>query len=509
MKFLIEFSQSNLSKFRQFIKLCNKTFTKTGIIMTIENDIKIRVAPDPFSISDQVARSEFETKAMEIYKNFTFIEYPLISINSSKKCSTYNTMELKVREKNNDKNNNQGEDTSNNNIVTFRISREEFNDLNDLLNNSFISSCELTIKAANKPDFLKKEESKNYSNAYLSIFDKSKNSIKSGILFKPLKIPIKIIDYEDDFLGYNYQDKENYNYNPNLGNYLYHSPIKSKFLKKFCSMASSNFNKNIYFYSFKERDPNEKFDKNHLIISYLNNSFFVGCFICNNIYAPDPNTSIYLEQLKKIYKITLNSEIIIKLLKNFVNDPKNPDYIAVWTKGLVMKTDYILENDDENFGNINQNGEEIHSEEEEISENESNPVILLKSLIYYPYEIEVIEYDEKEDENNLSKKEYILSLIEDNIDDKHEELNKSFDCSLDDINGKDISFDDNNFFNDDEDEENKKENNIQENNNDISNGEENNEEKNGENNKKKKKKNQKIKKSKKVKKKDKNENKDD
>ena len=36
MKFLIEFSESNLQKFRNFIKLCNKTFTKSGIIMTIE-----------------------------------------------------------------------------------------------------------------------------------------------------------------------------------------------------------------------------------------------------------------------------------------------------------------------------------------------------------------------------------------------------------------------------------------------------------------------------------------
>lgn len=508
MKFLIEFSQSNLSKFRQFIKLCNKTFTKTGIIMTIEKDIKIRVAPDPYSISDHFSRSEFETKVMEIYKNFTFIEYPLISINNSKKSSTYNTMEIKTREKNNDNNNiQQGDNSSNKNILTFRISKEEFNELNNLLNNSFISSNELTIKAANKPDFLKKEESKNYSNAYLSIFDKSKNSIKSGILFKPLKDPVKIIDYEDDFLGYNYQDKDNYNINPNLGSYLYHSPMKSKFLKKFCSMASSNFNKNIIIYTFKERDPNEKFDKNNLIISYLNNSFFVGCFIFNNIYIPDPNISIYLDQLKKIYKITLNSEIIIKLLKNFVNDPKNPDYIAVWTKGLVMKTDYIIENDDENCVNINQNGEGnlFGQEQEEISENEINPVILLKSFIYYPNEIEVIEYDENEDKNHLSKKDYILNLIEDNIDDKHEELNKSFDCSLDDIGGKDISFDENNFFNE-EDEDNKKENIMQENNNDISNDEE----KSEENNIKKKKKNvQKIKKSKKVKKKNKNENKDD
>ena len=499
MKFLIEFSQSNLSKFRQFIKLCNKTFTKTGIIMTIENDIKIRVAPDPFSISDHFSSSEFETKVMEIYKNFTFIEYPLISLNNSKKNSTYNSMETKVREKNEDKNNNQGVDL-NKKILTFRIAREEFNELNNLLNNSFISSNELTIKAANKPEFLKKEESKNYSNAYLSIFDKSKNSIKSGILFKPLKEKIKIIDYEDDFLA-NYQDNDSFNSNSNLGSYLYHSPMKSKFFKKFCSMASGNFNKNINIYTFKERDPKEKLDKNHLIISYLNNSFYIGCYFFRGPYITDPNSTFYLEQLKKIFKITLNSEIIIKLLKNFVNDPKNPDYIAVWTKGLVMKTAYTLEDEDVNLENFNQNGEGdlFEQEHEESSENELNPVILLKSLIYYPNEIEQIEYDENEDENHLSKKEYILNLIEDNIDDKHEELNKSFDCSYDDICGKDISFD-GNFFNDEDDEKE----NIQENNNNISNDEE----KTKENKKKKKKDEQKIKKPK-GKKKNKNENKAD
>ena len=515
MKFVIEFSQSNLSKFRQFIKLCNKTFNKTGIIMSIIKDIDIRVCADPFSISDQFLHSEFETKAMEIYKSFTFIEYPLISINTSKKNSTYNTMEVKLTERNNNQNMNQEGDTLKKDGLTFRISREEFNDLNNLLNNSFTSSSELTIKAANKPDFLKKEEAKNYSNGYLSIFDKSKNSIKSGILFKPLKKFIKIYDYEDDFLSYNEQDKDNYNINPNLGNYLYHSPMKSKFLKKFCSMASGNFNKNINIYTFKERVPNEKFDKNHLIISYLNNSFFVGCFIRNNDYVPNANTSIYLEQLKKIYKITLNYEIIIKLLKNFVNDPKNPDYMAVWTKGLVMKTNYAIENDVENFENGNQNNQNAEGdpfEQEEISENENDvtPVIILKSLIYYPNEMEVIEYDEKEEEENkLSKKDYVLNLIENNIDDAHEELNnKSFDCSLDDIGEKDISLDDNIFFNDDDDDENKKENNIQENkenNGDISNDEE----KTEENKKKKKKSGQKMKKPKKDKKKNKNENKDE
>ena len=454
MKFLIEFSQSNLYKFRQFIKLCSRTFGKTGIIMTIIKDSIIRVAPDPFSISDKFDIVNFETSAMEIYKSFSFIEYPLISSNDQPKNFTYDKLELIVRSKKIENNNNQH--NPNECMVTFRIAKEELIDLNNLLNNSFISSSELTIKATNKPDFLKKTGAQNYTSAYLSIFDKSKNSIKSGILCKPLKQPIEIYDYEDQMLN------SGINSNNNLGEHLYSSQIRSKFLKKFCMMASNNMNKSIIMYTFKERDPKEKFNKNHLIISYLNNCFCLGCFIYNQ--NDDPNNMAYLEEFKKIYKITLNSEIIIRLLKNFQSAPTNPDYISVYTKSIVMKTSYVMENNMyENEQNIKNDGDEnlFEQEQEENSDNEQIEIsITLKSLIYYPNNIEVIEYDEKEDENQMSKKEYVLSLIDENIDDKHEELNKSFDYSLDDIGGKDFGIGDNNLF--DEDEEIEKENDIKE-----------------------------------------------
>ena len=460
----MEFSHLNLSKFRQFIKLCCKTFIKTGIIMTIENK-KIRVAPDPFSISDQFDHSSFETKVMEIYKNFTFIEYPLISQKESSKNSTYNILELKIRQ-NNENNFNQNNHSLNGKI-TFRIAKEEFIELNNLLNNNFISSNELTIKAAKKPDLPKKEESKNYSNAYLSIYDKSKNSTKSGILFKPLKRSKDIYDYEDGE-GVVNSDSQGIEVlsNVNLGNHLYSSQIKSKFLKKFCSMATNKFNKNIYIYTFIEKESGNIFNQNHLIFSYLNNEFCTGCYINNNSYMNDSNNSTYLQELKKIYKITINSEILIKLLKNFNNDQNNPDYISLWDKGLVLKTDYALENEIvQNENNANKEGIKnlFGKEQEEISDNEENDIkyIILKSLIYYQNNVEVIEYDENEDENNISKKEYVLSLIQDNIDDKHEELNKSFDLSFDGIKGKDISID-NNFFDDDEFMEEKNENDIYE-----------------------------------------------
>jgi hypothetical protein len=53
MKFKIEFSGNNLLKFRSFIRMCNKIFTKTGIVMTIVKNEHIRVAADPFNITDK------------------------------------------------------------------------------------------------------------------------------------------------------------------------------------------------------------------------------------------------------------------------------------------------------------------------------------------------------------------------------------------------------------------------------------------------------------------------
>ena len=475
MKFLIEFSESNLQKFRNFIKLCNKTFTKSGIIMTIEKNKFIRVAPDPFSISDKFERDYFETKIMELYKNFTFIQYDLNPLSQSKKNSTYNKLELKISNRNFN-NINQNEDSLNENIITFRIALEELNKLNEMLQTNFLFSNQLTIKAAAKPDFMNNEESKNYSNTYLSIFDKPTNSIKSGILFKPLKYFFKIIDYEDEDYA---ELRDSNNKISNLGNHLFCSIIKSKFFKKFCTMASKNFNKIMEIYTFKQRDIKEKVDKNHLIISYLNNSFSIGYFLSNNLIPH--NNIINLEEFKKIYKIKINSEILLKLLKNFNFENDNPDLISIWTKGLVMKTEFILDNSFEDIENNNihnnnnyienNDGEDNYLEEED-SENIKS-YMFIKSLIYYINAIEIIDYDENDDEKHISKKKYVLDLIDNNIDDMHEELNKSFDYNIeDDINDikekKDIIRGGSQFL-DDEDEI-EKENNEEKN--DISNDEE-------------------------------------
>ena len=497
MKFLIEFTQLNLVKFRSFIRLCNKTFSKSGIIMTIEKNSSIRVAPDPFSISDKFQKDYFETKVIEIYKYFAFIDYPLIPPIPPIKHSTYHSMDLKLTEKYKNQNNNiliQEDDFLKKNIlVTFRISREELNKLDDLLQTNFLDSDHLTIKATAKPDFMNIEESKNYSNAFLSIFDKPTNAIKSGILFKPLKVPFSIKDYEDFDSEIEKEDKCQ-GTNIFLGDFLFGSYIKSKLFKKYCAMANKNVNKNLIIYNFKQRDPEEKADKNNLIISYLNNSFCLGYYLNTNLTNEEINYKKNIEQFKKIYKITINSDILLKMLKHFKNDDDNPDYLAIWTKALVMKTDYFMTNNFDVNENNNKNnnifsidGEENSCEQEQNSEEGVHNIFYmrLKTFIYYLKDTELLDYCEKDDENSMIKKEYVLNLIDNNIDDKHEELNKSFELSYNDIKDSDYYRGNENdlFFEEEED-------------NDVSNNEDNDE--------KEKKKVQKKKKNKKNKKKGEN-----
>ena len=461
MKFLIEFSKRNLVKFRSFIKLCNKTFSKSGIIMTIKKNINIRVAPDPISISDKFERDYIITKTLELYKYQIYMEYTLVpSSPNSFINSTYNRLELKMT-KNDDVNSN--DNYYNNEIVTLRISRDQFNKLNELLQTNFISSEKLTIKAIHIPDFLKNtKEVANYNNAYLSIFDNSANSIKSGILFKPIKKPYEISDYEDEEYDNNISYNNNDN-NENLGNLLYSNPIKTKFLKKFCSSVSKNFKKILNFYIFKEKDLKNNCIKQYLVISYLNNSITFG-----NLYNFDNYNND--EDLEKIYKFTINSELLNKQLKNCINDSNNPDYISIYENGLILKTNVYMNNEFDEEENI-QNDLENGAEEKEEKNEEIIPYMRIRMFNYFNLEKEIITY--KEDENsNKDIKKFVMNLIQNNIDDKHEELNKSLD--LNDIGGEvEIYREDNLSL----DEENDNENSLEEKN-DLSNDEGKNKEEN-------------------------------
>ena len=259
MKFIIEFSNNNLLKFKSFIRMCNKIFTKTGIIMTIIKNEKIMVAPDPFSITDQFLYDYCSVKTLEIYKNYLFLEYFLIdSSNNSQKNSTYNKMDLKTTTTNSIL-----KPDEENRILSFRICREELNKLNELLQNNFQYSNQLTIKATPIPDFMKnKPEMPSYTKAYLSIFDKPANATKSGIFFKPLKRPYHIIDIEDEM-----EDDEN----KILGHFLYNNVIKTKSIRKFGILANKNKNKIINMFHYKEKDINENSVKSYLYFSHFSN----------------------------------------------------------------------------------------------------------------------------------------------------------------------------------------------------------------------------------------------
>jgi hypothetical protein len=477
--------------------------------MTITKNDNIKVAADPFGINEKFQHDYCESKAIEIYKYLLFIEYPLISSLDNKfKNSTYNKLELRVTKKNQKNNNliNQDDNTCQEDILSFRITKEELNKLNELLQTNFQSSEQLTIKATPIPEFMKNtEEVQNYS-GFLSIFEKPTNSIKCGILFKPIKKYYKINDYEDIMENDSVFENEN---NTHLGNILFCGIMKTKFFKKFCGLASKNFKKNLNIYSYKERDIEQKCDKTYLIISYLYNSFTLGNII-NYIHNPNKISNEKIDEFNRIYKIEINSELLLKLLKNFYNDSNNPDFIALWSNGLVMKTNFTIQYNFENFENNNNtdffdDGEAVFNNQNENintdDEEETLRYMGIKSIIFFDKEADIIEYkNENSENNNMEKKKFIMNLIKNSIDECHEELNKSLDLSLDDIEDKDKYRDNNDLLFDEDEDENANENSIKEYN-DISEDDKSEDEDNKKKNKKKK--SEKAKKQKKSRKKNK------
>ena len=440
MKFLIEFSDNNLIKFRSFIRMCNKIFYKTGIIMTITKDKQIKVVCDPFNISDKFQHDYCTNKTIEIYRNLIFVEYLLIpKENNSQKNSTFDKLDLKTtkKQKNDEP---QNEDK----ILTFRISREELNKLNDLLQNTFQSSNQLTLKATEIPEFMKNEK-QNYSNAFLSIFDKPSNAIKSGILFKPLKKPYIIQDYEDEM------DNDENGENNVLGELLFSSIIKSKYIRKFASIASKNENKKINFYIYKDNDLKEHNVKIYLILSYLTNSFDVGCYIENN----NNNDEDSDEEFNNINKYEINGDLLIKMLKNFSNDVNNPDYISLWSQGLVIKTNFTLRfNFDEpanNEGNNFFENDGQNSENNNDNQEDNISYMTIKAFKLFENKVDIIPFEGIDINNEKEKRNFILKLIANNVDDKHEELNKSLDLS--DISGM-VYRNNNSFMEEDEEDDN-------------------------------------------------------
>lgn len=425
MKFQIEFSSTNLLKFRLFIKMCCKTFSKSGIIMTITDGEHIRVVADPFNISDQFNRDFCITKSIELYKNYIFIEYPLIPMNNnSAKNSTFNTLIIRI-----------SKDEDSDKILTFRLDHEQLEKLNDLLQTNFLSSDQITIKACPTPDFIKKKVI-NCSKCYLTIFDNSKNSTKSGILFKSLKKPYIINDYEDEM-----ENGEN----KLLGKYLFSSIIRTKIIKRFALLASKNSNKNMNLYLYKENDLKEGNIKSFLYFSYFSNSFYIGRYVHNDEKSDE-------DQFKNIHKIPISSDILLKILKNFNDDINNPDFISVWTKGFVFKTNFTLKYEDENNEQNNYEENENLILNEIANEVENRSYMLIKAFKIFEKEAEILKFENLNGEDGLEKRKYILNMIENNVDEKHDdELNKSLDLS--DIEDGDIFRGNNSLMNEDDEEE--------------------------------------------------------
>ena len=437
MKFLIEFSGNNLLKFRSFIRMCNQVFTKSGIIVTLVKDSKIRVAPDPYNISDQFNYYSCATDSIDIYKYSIFIEYPLRQWDeNSQKNSTFNKLELKTtKPKNQDANLDNVDNVDK--VLTFRMTLEQLKILNKLLQESFINSESITLKAEKITEsFEIKFEAKNYKGACLTISNNEKNSKKSVILFKPLRRPYKIEDYEDDF---EMEDDEN----KILGKFIFSRTISTKKLKKFVIMAQKNSNKIINLYSYKENDKEEKSIKSYLFISYLCYFIYLGKYIINENINP--------EEFKNIYKIQISSEKLTKILKNFNGDSYNPDFISVWSKGIVFKKNYKLRyNFEDKEKNIEENNFQNSQNEDENFEEDID-FMTVKAFIIFEKNTEIINFEGINIDNGYEKKQYIIKLIKNDVDDKHEELNKSLDLS--DIDDGVIFRRNNSLMDEDEDED--------------------------------------------------------
>jgi hypothetical protein len=394
--------------------------------MTITKGQKIMVAADPFNICEQFQIDYQITKAIEIYKNYCFVQYFLIDASeNSPKNTTYDKLELKTTK--NEKVNLNPE--SKDQIITFRISREELNKLNELLQTSFQSSNKLTLKATQIPIFLKNKLGDNYySNAYLTICD---NSTKSGILFKPLKRPYEIKDFEEQF-----ELEEN----KILGQLLFSSVIRTKVFKKFSLVANKSKNKMLNMFIYKEKDTEENNLKIYFYLSHFSNYINIGKYL----EKEDDN-----EEFKFIHKIQIKSDILIKILRNFNGDVNNPDYISVWSKGLIFKTNFILKSNNDLYDN-NDGNNLFENEVQENNNEEETSYMILKALTFFEKIEEKIYFEGINIDDGNEKNKFMKKIIKNNVDDNHDELNKSLE--LNDIEDAEV-YRANNSFMDDEDED--------------------------------------------------------
>ena len=229
MKFKIIFDYKNIRKFSDYIKQCKKIFDKTGILMTFFNNEYIQVTADPFNISDVLDKLNYENEVIKIYGSQSVLEYNLEEENS------YKSLEIKIHKNINN------EINEYENIITFRIAKDQLKKLNKILHDFFINSEKLIIEATKEiPQKIKEQIGDVYSNTYLSINDGKSQNV---ILFKPQKHPM--IKYFDNLNSKNEEENiftENHSIEP--------KKLK-KFLYLFCSKILDCYyyiEKNINFY---------------------------------------------------------------------------------------------------------------------------------------------------------------------------------------------------------------------------------------------------------------------
>ena len=379
--------------------------------MTIIKGERIKVVPDPFNISDKFNHDLCTSETLKIYKYYFFLEYFLIPVSKdSQKNSTFLSLSLQTTK---DESNNHLNPAYENKVVSFRISKEELNKLNELLQTNFQASNQLIIRATKIPEFIKnKYEGINYTKGFLTLSDKPENATKSGILFKPFKNPYVIVDYEED----GEEDENKY-----LGKLLYSNKIKTKIIKKLACQANKSFNKTIYLYFYKENDLNENNIKSYFFLSNYPHYLNFGKYI-----QEEKNE----EEYKYIHKIQTNSEVLTKILKNFSSDINNPDFISVWTKGLVIKTNFVLKlNYNEVENNNENNNENQNSQNENDQDEESKSYMQIKAFMFFDNIAENINFEGIDINDGKAKKNFIVNLIQNNVDENHNELNKSIELS--------------------------------------------------------------------------------
>ena len=193
---------------------------------------------------------------------------------------------------------------------------------------------------------------------------------------------------------------------------------------------------------YKEKDTKENNLKIYFYLSHFSNYINIGKYL----EKEDDN-----EEFKFIHKIQIKSDILIKILRNFNGDVNNPDYISVWSKGLIFKTNFILKSNNDLYEN-NDGNNMLENEVQENNNEEETSYMILKALTFFEKIEEKIYFEGINIDDGNEKNKFMKKIIKNNVDDNHDELNKSLE--LNDIEDAEVYRANNSFMDEDEDDDN-------------------------------------------------------